>query len=106
MADGTIELTGKSGTKYQFNIWPRSTKFKPAEVIYVMAKKKDATTYTIIYIGQTGDLSVRPLNHHKTDCFDKHKADTLFIRTTPGGEKARLKVESDLIDAYNPPCNG
>jgi hypothetical protein len=61
-AVGTITLTGKSGAKYSFSIYPRSTEFKPLGAIYVMAKEKDSSTYTLIYIGETGDASKRPFH--------------------------------------------
>src|ERR1700733_9820618 len=99
---GTITLTGKSGTKYEFTIYPRSQEFNAVGVIYVMAKKANDTTYNIIYIGQTGDASQRPFNHHRKDCFDRHGADHVFIRAEADKQK-RLDIETDLIRAYDPP---
>lgn len=102
---GTITLTGESRTQYQFNIYDRSTTFKEAGALYVMSKINSKGNYELIYIGQTGNLSDRPLNHHKTACFDKHKADKLLIRAE-GSEKTRLAIETDLIKSYSPPSNG
>lgn len=102
---GTITLTGASGTKYEFNIYERSTTFKASGAVYVMSKVNANGKYVIIYIGQTGDLSGRPLNHHKTDCFDKNGADKVFIKSE-SAEKTRLAIETDLVRAYNPTCNG
>jgi len=101
---GTITLTGKSGTRYEFTIYPREQKFKEVGVLYVMAKKKNETTYTLIYIGETGDASTRPFNHHRKDCFDKHGADHVLIRTE-SGEKTRLDIETDLRNGYETVCN-
>lgn len=100
-----ITLTGKSGSNFRFEIHPRETEFKNVGAIYVMAKKTSANNYSILYIGQTGNLSSRPLNHHKTDCFDRHGGDTLFV-LAEGNESRRLSIESDLIGKYDPPCNG
>jgi hypothetical protein len=104
-SQGTIILTGESQKQYQFNIYDRSTTFKEAGALYVMSKINSNGNYELIYIGQTGDLSVRPLNHHKTACFDKHKADKLLIKAE-NNEKTRLAIETDLIRNYSPPCNG
>lgn len=101
---GTVELTGESGKKYSFNIWKRDTEFNSIGALYVMARDDGKGEYSLIYIGETGDLSDRPLNHHKTSCFDRHKADTLFIRAAPN-EAQRLTDETDLRGAYETPCN-
>jgi predicted GIY-YIG superfamily endonuclease len=100
---GTIALTGKSGTAYQFNIYPRSAKFAAVGVAYVMAKQ-NGNNYILIYIGQTGDASQRPFNHHRKDCFDRHGVDHVLIRAE-NDEKTRVTVETDLRQTYDPPCN-
>ena len=101
---GTITLKGESGKTYEFNIYDRSATFTAVGAIYVMSRVSSPNTYSIIYIGETGDLSSRPLDHHKTACFDKHKADKLLIRSAPNA-KQRLADETDLIRHYQPPCN-
>ena len=102
---GTITLTGKSGNAYDFNIYDRETDFKAIGAVYVMSKVNSSNRYAIIYVGQTGDLSDRPLNHHKTKCFDKNGADKVHVHAEDG-EKKRLAIEADLIENYNPTCNG
>jgi hypothetical protein len=62
---GTITLKGKSGAKYAFNVFSRSTGFKALGAIYFMTKRTvdsdgDAS-HTLIYVGETGDLSDRPI---------------------------------------------
>lgn len=101
---GKITLTGESGKSYEFNIYKRSATFTAVGAIYVMSTKTAAGKYKLIYIGETGDLSKRPLNHHRTDCFDKRGADMLLIRTA-NVAKQRLADETDLIRKYDPPCN-
>lgn len=62
-------------------------------------------THTVIYIGQTGDLSTRFDDHHKADCFTSHKANCICTHCDDD-EDSRLAKEQDLIAYYNPPCNG
>lgn len=100
----TITLTGKSSRQYTFRIYRRVQKFTAVGAVYAMARRNEDGRYSIIYIGQTGDLSVRPLNHHRTACFDRNGADHLFIHAQ-SDEKTRFAIETDLIQAYNPPCN-
>jgi len=100
----TTNLTGKSGAIYSFVGYARTQKFNPVGAIYVMSKRLENKNLSLIYIGQTGDLSKRPLNHHRTACFDRHKADLLLIYVE-NDDKKRLAIETDLIQAYDCPCN-
>ena len=61
-------------------------------------------SHQFIYVGQTGDLSNRPLNHHKKGCFDRHGANSLLIHVE-ANERSRLTIERDLIELLDPPCN-
>ncbi len=106
MADRpTITLTGKSKEKYKFWIFDMDYEFKAQPAVYVVTKCEN-DSHTIIYIGETEDLSERFDNHHKADCFKKKGANRLCAKKVEGGEDARTEMETDLIDAYNPPCNG
>src|SRR6266436_4397539 len=61
-------------------------------------------THTWFYVGETGDLSDRPLSHERKPCFDKNGANCLLIYSEKNRDM-RLKIEADLRNAYNPPCN-
>jgi hypothetical protein len=104
----TITLTGKSGTTYELGFYPRSDTFKALGAVYVQSKrtlKPDGTgNHDMIYVGQTGDLSSRPLNHERKACFDKHGADHLLLYLEEN-EKKRFEIETDLRQAYDPVCN-
>lgn len=104
----TITLTGKSGTKYGFNVYPRSNEFNAVGAVYFMTKRVEDQqgkgTHTWVYVGETGDLSDRPLNHERKPCFDKNGANCLLIYAEKNRD-TRLKIEVDLRNAYNPPCN-
>lgn len=105
----TLELIGKSGTKYSFQIYDWDTSFKPLPGVYAITKAiangQGGATHSVIYIGQTGDLSERFDDHHKADCFRRHGANRTCVMVE-SGEQRRLAIEQDLIAAYNPPCNG
>lgn len=105
---GTLTLTGASGTKYAFNVYPYDTEFKAIGTVYYISKrteKADGTgSHDKIYIGETGDLVERFDNHNKEPCFFMHSANCISIHQE-SNENKRLIIEEDLIDAYNPPCN-
>jgi GIY-YIG catalytic domain len=105
----TLELTGASGRKYAFLVYPWGTSFKPLGGVYAVTRavsnQAGGETHTIVYVGQTGDLSERFDNHHKANCFARHSSNRICVHVE-GNEETRLAIEADLIAAYNPPCNG
>ncbi|MCK5232542.1 MAG: GIY-YIG nuclease family protein [Desulfobulbaceae bacterium] len=60
--------------------------------------------YTILYVGQTGDLSERFDDHHKGACFNRNGSTHIGIKPE-SVEKTRLAIETDLARNYNPVCN-
>lgn len=106
MADPeNVTVTGKSGKKYEFKVYPWGTSFKSIGGLYLVLKKNENGNYGILYVGQTGDLSERFDDHHKQSCFDRNGKTHIAVKVE-GVEKTRLAIERDLIDNYNPTCNG
>ena len=100
----TVTLQGRSGAKYQFEVFDWSTEFKPLGAVYAVLRH-DPDGYAVLYIGQTGDLSERFDSHHKARCFDHNRKTHIGVRLT-STERDRLAIEQDLIAYYQPPCNG
>jgi len=104
----TINLKGKSGTEFTFYIYDLNTTFKSVGGIYAFTKRTQNSNgtwnHTILYIGKTEDFSTRFTNHHKANCYLNKGADRLCIRQVDT-ESEREKMEKDLIQYYNPPCN-
>jgi hypothetical protein len=105
---GTATAKGKSGKSYEFNVYPIDQAFKGIGAVYVVARQYKNTdgedAYQAIYVGQTDDLSTRFNNHHKSDCFAKHKANCICTHVDDD-EDSRLAKEGDLIKGLDPPCN-
>lgn len=105
---GTMTLSGKSGSKYEFAVYPRATTFKALGALYFMTKRtlkpEGGGSHAMIYVGETSDLSNRPLNHHRKQCFDRKGADTVCILVESDRDR-RLAIETDLRQNYDPPCN-
>lgn len=101
-------LLGASGARYHFEIYPRRTTFSAGGGVYVMAKQSPPFAFhpglTYIYVGETSDLSQRPLNHERKSCFDLHKADSVLI-LREANRARRLDIETDLRHSLSPPCN-
>jgi hypothetical protein len=105
----TLELTGASGRKYAFLVYPWGTEFKAVGGAYAVTRatpsQAGGETHAIIYVGQTGDLSERFDAHHKAACFSRNSANRISVHVE-GLEQTRLGIEADLIASYRPPCNG
>ncbi len=103
-AEDRITVTGASGTQYEFEVYPWGTKFKPLGGVYLVLRKELTGRYTILYIGQTGDLSERFENHHRAGCFTRYGRTHIAIRLE-GSEQRRFDIETDLIQNYKTSCN-
>lgn len=99
----TVTLNGASGRSYSFDVYPWGTSFKAVGAVYTILKN-NGTNFTILYIGQTSDLSERFDNHHKQPCFDRHGKTHIGIHLE-SSESRRFNIETDLVRNYTPVCN-
>jgi len=107
---GNVTFTGKSGTKYEFTAYSWDTNFKEGfGAVYFITKRSSndegGHSHTRIYVGQTGDMSERFDDHHDAPCFKSNGANCKCVYGE-SYEKKRLQIEKDLVNNYNPPCNG
>lgn len=96
-----VTLTGLSGAKYQYETFSVNTNWNHFPGNYAFA---DAGL-NIKYVGQTDDFAKRLPNHEKWPEAAKYGATQILVRVNQQGEIARKAEETDLIRAYNPPCN-
>jgi hypothetical protein len=107
---GTLTLKGVSGTEYAFDVYPADANWADgiACVYYVSKRTTKADgggTHAAIYIGETEDLKNRHVDHHKQECFERNGYNCISIHHESNAS-ARLRIETDLVKAINPPCNG
>ena len=104
----TVTITGDSGTKYAFDVFGLDSNINAVAGVYAVTDRHESAqggySHTVIYFGQTSDLDGRFSDHDKADCFKDHGANSLCFHADEN-EQSRLVKESDLIEAYNPPCN-
>jgi hypothetical protein len=99
----TVTLRGVSGRSYDFDVYPWGTSFKSVGAVYTVLKR-NVTNFTILYIGQTDDLSERFDNHHKRPCFDRNGKTHIGLHLE-SDESRRFSIETDLVRNYSPVCN-
>lgn len=102
-AEDRVTVTGQSGTKYDFEVYLWGASFSPVGGLYLVLKKQTGN-YSILYIGQTGDLSERFDYHHQAQCFNRNGKTHIAVRVE-ASEQKRLVIETDLIRNYKTSCN-
>lgn len=105
----TCTWTGKSGTKYSYNVSKLPCSFKPGKGNYIYAKRSVTPgKWNAVYIGE-GELEDRskPDSHQKGNCIKRNGATHFhWHRRKAGSAASRRAEESDLIQNCSPPCNG
>ena len=102
-----ITFTGESGKKYSFVIHPMTTLFKEVGGVYFITHRDidemNKVSHKHIFVGETDNLAKR-FDKSDDQYFRRHKANCICIHLEEDRKK-RLKIESDLVGNYNPPCN-
>ena len=109
--NSALALTGKSGKIYSFNLstfdnWDDIKDGFKGHGLYLFSNRSTGGNHNLIYLGMVTELETRFYCHHKKDLIVKHGANCLGVcqmnNSTKDGRKA---AESDLLAAYNFPCN-
>ncbi len=99
-----ISVVGASGTPFKFGVYRWGTDFKDVGAVYLILRNGNPGKYDLLYVGQTGDLSERFDNHHKSPCFDRNGKTHVGIKVV-SAERQRLDIESDLLRKNRTTCN-
>ena len=100
-----VTFTGDSGREYKFGVYPRDTEFRNVGGVYVFSNRTSQGNHTLLYIGQTNSFEARRLAHHeKWECAEPRGGNVICTHIE-NNRQERLRIEDDLIEAYNPPCN-
>ena len=103
----TMTFTGYSGTEYQFNVWTRDTDFNDVGGVYIFSNRNSQTTrHTVLYVGQTSSFKDRRLQFHEQwqKCANQRGGNVICTYQESDETRCR-RIERDLINAYDPPCN-
>ena len=99
---------GKSGTPYEFEMFPIPTEFRPVSGVYIFCSYTILGSWVPLYVGEAESLYDRVyagLANH-----DGYKRARLAGANHIGalivdGKSTRLAVETDLRHGLNPSCN-
>lgn len=101
----TVQFTGKSGTKYPFNIYPITEECPSEAGIYIFGNYQAAESkITPVYIGKASSFESRFYDHHKDACIKSNGGNSICLMQVKD-EKQRTEIEKDLLGFYNTKCN-
>jgi len=101
-----VDWPGASRKTYRYYVHPCDTGFKPTPANYIYSKLNSANEWVPLYIGQTGDLSKRPLDgHHREDCIRREGVTHILVHTSSANEQERLDEETDLRQNFDVVCS-
>jgi hypothetical protein len=101
----TVTIRGASGASYPFSVYPWGTPFQRFGAVYAVLKQGADGRYSVLYIGQTSDMSTRFDSHHDAACFRRYGRTHIGVHPEPS-EARRRATETDLIRGNRTPCNG
>ena len=109
MTANTITARGASGKIYECQIFSIGTEFYVNPGVYIFMKLAMNGNWDPIYIGEAQDFNDRLYKnlrqHHRLECIDRYAATHVALIKVAGGKNARTAIETDLRNAYDPPCN-
>ena len=104
----TMTFIGQSGTEYKFNVWTRDTSFNDVGGVYIFSNRNSQTkNHRVLYVGQTQSFKDRRLQHHEEwDKCANQRGGNVICTYQENSSIQRRRIERDLINNYDPPCNG
>jgi hypothetical protein len=106
-----VDISGKSGTKYSFQVYPFDQAFNRVGAVYAILRRerdpKNETMwrYSPVYVGETSSLLSGFYDHPKEPCFEKEDANCVAVHLD-NSEESRKAKEQDILDEGVWPCNG
>jgi hypothetical protein len=111
--ENNFTINGISGKEYSFTMYAfdefddLKDAFNAISAIYILTKRTwngEKYGHTLIYCGETGNLSTRFDDHHAETCIKKRNANCISIMPV-NGQTQRKQIETDILEGHTFPCN-
>lgn len=100
---------GASGDLYRFELYPMGTEFHPNVGGVFLFVAPVPGNYGAVYVGETEEfndrLFTRLTRHPRFESARRHGATMLGVHLVTAGVAERARIEADLRQKLNPPCN-
>lgn len=101
---GKLVLTGVSGKKYRFMVYPLDTRLRKLSGVYVITKRSRKAEgrygHLALYVGHTEDFSQPFGRHRKAKEFRGRGANCICLQSDKS-EESRLAKQQDLVAAFH-----
>lgn len=80
---------------------------RDASGIYVILDKRGDGKWYVLDVGESGQIKTRIDNHDRKNDWTRSSSGTLgaaILYTSGWSDQQRRNLESEIRDAYNPPC--
>jgi hypothetical protein len=109
LVEEKMKVTGKSGSVYEFGVYPLKTKFIEMGGVYIYCKRvmvdvSDDYCYVPIYCGKTKNLSTRLEDHDKMDEIKRYGANCIWVKYVVI-EEEQTRIEKDILAENDFPLN-
>lgn len=103
-----ITVPGASGASYRFTVHDLESALPTSGAVYFITRRTEHEgrrhTHARIYAGHAADVAARVTDHRNFATFDSHKPNCVCVLPEKV-EAERVRIESDLISKFRPPCN-
>jgi hypothetical protein len=112
-AFGELTLSSKGSLNMYINIdqWNFTGPFSSTASVrnqsgtYVVLTRKPGTPdFSVVDVGESGDLRSRLENHDRDDCWRRNNAGELKVAVLYCDQQSRMAVEAHLRRRFNPRC--
>lgn len=99
----SLKVHTKSGY-YEFN-GPHNSVDSLSELsgVYILTTK-DNGIHKVLDVGESAGVKSRIANHDRSEEWQKHTIDSLFVSAYYCDEPNRMVIEKQIRDFHNPPC--
>ncbi len=73
-------------------------------VYAILSKNRTANAWSVVDIGESGDVRERIENHDRKDCWSRQNQGELAVAAVYVNEAQRTAIERELRVRFNPPC--
>ena len=80
-----------------------TSELKDESGVYAILDKNNAN-YSVIDLGESGEIKTRIENHDRKDCWEKNKKGTITIWAHYVGKNDRETIEQHIRGKYKFPC--
>jgi hypothetical protein len=77
---------------------------KQSGVYAVLTRPRSGGQYSVVDVGESGDVRTRLDTHDRTACWNRNNAGELAVAVYYCDERTRMTVEATIRRAFNPPC--